>query len=978
MKRKLLNGLLLATALVGVGTFQSCKDYEADFQNEWKQQNYTLEEEINLLKNRVDELQRIQQQCQQKCDAKFEELYRMLGYWNYQDRGTIEQTLKDLISRITKLENAQPGGSEGWTDEELRELMYKIMIERGWLAGDNGKPEYIDIPALRDKVLTLGREIASMQVTINDLNKNINYLLNLNIDDRLNNIEAWIAAHKDCDCSALTEEQIRALIQEEVGNAIDILKQDISNQLGILKAYVDQQDQALQNQIDNIQTTLSQLEIRLTKAESDAANALLLAEQNKQKIEALELIVSSLQGAVSGLETKVENQAEELRKMGIDVEELKNAVQTLDSEISALDTRLTELETKYDELETQVGANTESIEQINEKLKTFASKTDLENLTKRVEKNEADILALQGDVNKLFGITDRLNRMITGIIVQGTYNPMFGSFSLPVGIKSNILMNYYGEYSGVMPLVFPSVTPTTDQPMLEQYEVTNLGSLIDPITLQNGEIYMDGYMGKVYMTINPSNAKLDGVSLNLESSDGTISRVELQNVQRSWEPLTWGYSRAENDGFYEADAVLPLTKGAINNTNVKLDENLKGAVKDILKDRTRANVFNLMQAVYGQLNQNFPALAVMSNATGEDGKPRNIVSGYDIAAATVRPLSYNTYRGQSIDVHFRHHGPIGDVKDYLDRLIKNDKYHFSINDQVTINGESLTFHFNLHKIDLKYTDDMKLQINIGGTEIVGEDGVIGHVADPTWVEVDPDSMQAFLDQVNLQFNIEGGFIDQWNAQMEASFKENVQELCDLVAEEVSTKLKELEISINDQIDKILNDLKSDIAGKTQGIVNKLNKFLDLYNKAIDKINDFMADPNHYLQVAMVYYAGNGELHRLSNDPKDPTMLKPASGNGIELIATSYSAEIVAPAYKKFVAISDGWDAQGNKLTPAQIQELNKDANGVQILAKTMTGRAKRFAVPTGKMKSGYTYQIVYTAVDYHGYTSVERYYVRMK
>lgn len=735
-------------------------------------------------------------------------------------------------------------------------------------------------------------------------------------------------------------------------------------------------------QITNMQKEITQLGTRLSAAEENAINALNQANENAEAIRLLNELVEGLQGAVAAanerideVDEKASKNAEEISKLNDKLAELSEKLDTLQQQYDELDSKFTELAEKYNTLEGQVNTNTSNIQKILLQIENFATKEQLADLTTRVEANEAAIKALQGDVMTLFGIYNRLNKLVTGIIVQSVYNPLFGNFSLPIGIKNNMLVNFYGEYDGVQPLVFPSQTATTTRPMLTAEEVANLGSLIKPITIQNGEILMDGNMGKVYMTINPTNVALDGVQLTMESSNGTKSRVELQNVRRSSENLSFGYSRAEN-GFYEADAVLPLTAGAVNNTNLKLDENLKSSVKDVLNDRSKANVFNVLKAVYGTINQNLPAYALKTTWKADDGqgeKEYSVLSNYEIAAVTFRPLSYNTYAGQSINHKFNHHGPLKDVKEYLNKLIKNEKYHFTLDANVNTDNISVKFKLKeIEEINLEYNGTIYAKTSGLEFDIVDDNGqVIGHgKTGEVSIPVNGADLDDFLKQLSAQVKQQiNEQLPIWDKQMEDEFKRAINQFAD----EVNNALKDLEVNINGQIDDILNNLKDDIAGKTQGIVDKLNKFLDKYNSAIDKINDFMADPNHYLQVAMVYYTGKGEFHRLSDDRNDPSILNPAGGNGVELIATSYSAEVAAPAYKKFVAISAAWDKSGKALSPAEIQALNGGS-----LCQVLTGRAKRVALPTSKMKSGYTYQIVYTAVDFHGYTSVERYYVRMK
>lgn len=997
MKRKLLNGLLLVAGLFCAGTFQSCKDYESDLQNQMAQENYTLQQQIDMLKNRLGDLEKVQAECKTECNRRIQEILDMIGVWDPAVRGTLAQNIQDLLDRMTALEN-KPGepGQPGLTAEEIQDIVTETLEQYGWPTEPSGAPMRIDLEGIQNELIRLAQEVAAMQANISALETYIEYLRNLDLENRINDIEAWIANHKDCPgCScpeALTREEIEQMIQTQ----LDIYKIEVNQVLSSLRTYIDDKDaalggriDALQQTIDGIQETINNLGSRLTAAENNALAALTLAQTNEAAITLLQGTVGTLQGALDAMENRIDDLED---RVGIN----ETAIANLRTDLTALENRVTALETQYedlnnrfqtlsddlDALNSQVTTNTSNIEAILERLENFLTQEDLDSLVNRVKACEDQILTLQGEVNTLFGIYDRLNKLITGIIVQAVYNPLFGTFSMPMGIQSNMLLNYYGRYTGVKDLKFPSLTPSTEMPMLTQTEVDNLGSILNNAeTIKSGEFLMDGNMGKVYLTINPNNVNLSGVNLTLETSNGTPGRVELRNVQSSWENLTFGYSRANGNGFYEADAVLPLTAGNINNTEFKLADGLKDAVKDILKDRTKANVFNLMKTVFQTINQDLPAYAVKSSWTANDGqgeKEYAVYSNYNIAAVTFRPLSYNTYRGQSIGVHFKHHGPLSDVKELLNKLIKTDRFHFSLKANVSINPVNVRFHLDrIDDITLNFNGTINAHSDGLEFDIYDDNGTYlgkGHTG-PVTIPVNGADLTEFLDQLAGQVkDIINDQLPIWDQQMHDEFNRAMNDLIGQVNGEVNSTLKDLEANVNSQIDKIINDFKNDIANKTQGLVNNLNKFLDKYNQAIDKINDFMADPNHYLQVALLYNTGSGNLHRLSNAQDDPTILNPDGGNSIELIATSYSAEIAAPAYRKFVAISEAWDNTGKALSASQIQALNQGGNIGQVL----TGRAKRIALPTDKMKSGYTYQIVYVGLDYHGYTSTERFYVRMK
>ena len=115
----------------------------------------------------------------------------------------------------------------------------------------------------------------------------------------------------------------------------------------------------------------------------------------------------------------------------------------------------------------------------------------------------------------------------------------------------------------------------------------------------------------------------------------------------------------------------------------------------------------------------------------------------------------------------------------------------------------------------------------------------------------------------------------------------------------------------------------------------------------------------------------------------PTEFKFGTGNAIELIPTSYTAEILAPAFQKFVAVTNviapdfSASAQGGDATClALAQYVNKEGNYMNtVIPGKQTGIV--FA-PDPSHKEGYIYEITYAAVDYNGYNVAKKFYVRVK
>ena len=97
----------------------------------------------------------------------------------------------------------------------------------------------------------------------------------------------------------------------------------------------------------------------------------------------------------------------------------------------------------------------------------------------------------------------------------------------------------------------------------------------------------------------------------------------------------------------------------------------------------------------------------------------------------------------------------------------------------------------------------------------------------------------------------------------------------------------------------------------------------------------------------------------------------ASGS-LKLVPTTYSLELLAPAYKKLVVVSDVFNADGTEVAEATAKSMASAANG-ENMGKVITSD-KTCTLNAGQ--SGYIYEITYTAIDYFGKVAIKHYYVR--
>ncbi|MDE6511582.1 MAG: hypothetical protein K2L00_05770, partial [Muribaculaceae bacterium] len=225
-------------------------------------------------------------------------------------------------------------------------------------------------------------------------------------------------------------------------------------------------------------------------------------------------------------------------------------------------------------------------------------------------------------------------------------------------------------------------------------------------------------------------------------------------------------------------------------------------------------------------------------------------------------------------------------------------------------------------------------------------------------------------------------------QMAQSIADNIQEaLSDViddlndqlqknVLDQIKQQVEDMIASMNEEINGKIDNIFDDLVSKTDPWFKRLNKLVDLYNKVANKVNNVLEDPNHYLQVAMFYNQADSKFGMISNKKGDPTIFKGAKGN-VGLYASSYTAELVAPAFKKFVAVSNVYNADGSNMDATAAEALVKKANQGNF-NKVMDGYTVRYSLPVSNLEKNKIYEIVYQGLDFHGVTSTQKFYITVK
>jgi hypothetical protein len=172
--------------------------------------------------------------------------------------------------------------------------------------------------------------------------------------------------------------------------------------------------------------------------------------------------------------------------------------------------------------------------------------------------------------------------------------------------------------------------------------------------------------------------------------------------------------------------------------------------------------------------------------------------------------------------------------------------------------------------------------------------------------------------------------------------------------------------VNEMLGTISN-LDAKINGQIADIKTSIkNEIISYIDKIEKKILSYAPYANAALQPVLLVETANG-LGRVSTIEAGPTNM---TGTAI-LVPTSFSAELLAPAFKKFVVCTGAWDKNGN-WSEAEAKAANNAADNVNF-AEVIDGQERAVSF-TGK--AGYKYRIVYQALDYHGKIASGRYYVQ--
>ena len=599
----------------------------------------------------------------------------------------------------------------------------------------------------------------------------------------------------------------------------------------------------------------------------------------------------------------------------------------------------------YTEEFKDVKEDIKALEEFREKYPKEAKKvTDaLEKKLGELQKQVDDEADAQEELNKAYNTAfDYLiNKNLQNIAINATENPVLGYYNAAfLGSKLNLVSSFYG----------------TAAAQNQDWDITK------------GEFLNNGDAGKIYITLNPNEIDPECITdLKLVDSQGNEAKgFKLGDIQTTDRVLTYGFTKAASaNGFYE----VPVLATDPANDDFSLNKGeLKEAAKNIVAKlqnpkESNLNLSQIATTLYRSVNNQLKAYTVKASYVLYDPtqpvEKRFVVKSqvaptYDMAAFAVKPLSFNTLKdnqslknlGLALDKYMLPtlSDKLGKFMNALDFQIKNENGK-QIKMYSMVSGKNVYAYQNGKNVVI---------VNIGtGDSFTLENTQISK--DLSGFNYDHNIYEFYQDWYQAS---DGNYYPTYGLRPKNDLvTENYERV--YVLETTDNTIDELIGSINDQIGTQLQPVKDAITNAA----TKWDNAITPVNNLLHKINAHISDVNQLLQPTMLYKSSKtGDWNTLSTLKGKLGTRMTGTGSTV-LVATSWTGELLAPAYKKSVYV------KGN---PA----------GAKVTLMDGKTPAKKFAGSTQKVLFTATatgpYTIVYEAVDYSGVSVKKEYHITVE
>lgn len=531
---------------------------------------------------------------------------------------------------------------------------------------------------------------------------------------------------------------------------------------------------------------------------------------------------------------------------------------------------------------------------------------------------QAKIDTLGTKVNSIEEMQDKMktaldflvNKNLSNIAINATENPVTGYWNAAfLGSQLNLISSFYGvaaegnEDWGVKP---------------------------------NQVLGKNGNAGYIYVSLNPTELDPSLVTVELVNSQGEPAKgFKLGAIENTDKVLTYGYTRATSkNGFYQ----IPVIASDPQNDDFALDKgSLKEAAKTVLGELKdpKGNDLDLSKiaaALYkNNLNNKLTAYTVKATyylydaEKGEMVKKTQVAPAYNLAAFAIKPVSYNFLKDNAT----------------LDKLSDWAVENF----QLPSLSSKLSKLINALDVKVDYEGDKNVYIYSLVSDyrlvVTEEDGNV--VIRYRW----GDSVEPIV--------LKNSVIDKKVCVYESPYGSQNNEYMYLIKTTDDSIIKVLEgvnESIADQLKPVKNVL-SNAGTKWENVIAKVNPLLK-------KVSSKIGSANKMLQPTILYMDQNGNPNTLSTIGGRLGTRFVGTG-ATTLYATSWTAELLAPAYKKSISVLE---------------------KGATVTLTNGKSAAEPFAGSVNKVifnatKAG-TYTIVYKAVDYSGIEVEKTFHVIVK
>ena len=567
----------------------------------------------------------------------------------------------------------------------------------------------------------------------------------------------------------------------------------------------------------------------------------------------------------------------------------------------------------------------------------------LGDLQKQVD-DEADA---QEELNKAYNTAfDYLiNKNLQNIAINATENPVLGYYNAAfLGSKLNLVSSFYGT----------AVQTSQD------------------LGVNKNDFLNDGNAGKIYITLNPNEIDPECITdLKLVDSQGNEAKgfklgdEEGNIIKPTDKVLTYGFTKAASaNGFYE----VPVRATDPANDDFSLNKGeLKEAAKNIIAKlqnpkESNLNLSQIATTLYRSVNNQLKAYTVKASYVLYDPtkpvKDRFVVKSqvaptYDMAAFAVKPLSYNTLKdnqnlknlGLALDKYMLPtlSDKLGKFMNALDFQIKNE------------NGKQIKMYSMLSSKNVAAYEN--------GKDVILVNTATGDKFTLPNTKISKD-FSGFTFDSNIYERKQDIYYDEFGMPHYYAYLRPRQDLATenyermYVFESTDNTIDELLASINEQIGTKLQPVKDAITNAA----TKWDNAITPVNNLLHKINAHISDVNQLLQPTLLYKSTKTNSWNTLSTLKGKLGTRMTGTGSTVLVATSWTGELLAPAYKKKVYVKE--------------PGANVTLMDTKTSAKTPFPGSTQKVLFTATAKGNYT--IVYEAVDYSGVTAKKEYHITVE